>query len=45
MSRLARGCASTAIAANMHMVARGRIARILRWGDQRDAGCSRAAKA
>ena len=34
MSRLARGCASTAIAANMHMAATGEIVRIWRWREQ-----------
>jgi alkylation response protein AidB-like acyl-CoA dehydrogenase len=34
MSRLARGCASTAISANMHLIATTVIGRILRWRDQ-----------
>lgn len=36
MSRLARGCASTAIAANMHMAAAWQIALLWRWRDQGD---------
>ncbi len=45
MSRLARGCASTAIAANMHMVATTVIARILRWRDHGDSVLSAPAEA
>jgi alkylation response protein AidB-like acyl-CoA dehydrogenase len=36
MSRIARGCASTAIAANMHMAAAWETARIWRWREQVD---------
>lgn len=44
MSRLARGCASTAIAANMHMVAATTIARILRWREQGQPAVAAAAE-
>jgi alkylation response protein AidB-like acyl-CoA dehydrogenase len=43
MSRLARGCASTAIAANMHVAATWEIARIWRWRNQADPALAEAA--
>jgi alkylation response protein AidB-like acyl-CoA dehydrogenase len=38
MSRLARGCASTAIAANMHMAGAWEMSRIWRWREQARPG-------
>jgi alkylation response protein AidB-like acyl-CoA dehydrogenase len=42
MSRLGRGCASTAIAANMHMAAAWETARIWRWRDQTEPALAQA---
>ncbi len=42
MSRIARGCASTAISANMHMAASWETARIWRWRDRVDPALAQA---
>src|ERR1700694_4388091 len=42
MSRLGRGCASTAIAANMHMAAAWETARIWRWREQAEPAIAQA---
>ncbi len=42
MSRLARGCASTAIAANMHIAAAWEMSRIWRWREQAAPGMAEA---
>ncbi|MGB2694857.1 MAG: acyl-CoA dehydrogenase family protein [Dehalococcoidia bacterium] len=44
MSRLARGCASTAISANMHLVAANVIGRILLWPNQGNPATTAAAE-
>jgi alkylation response protein AidB-like acyl-CoA dehydrogenase len=42
MSRLGRGCASTAIAANMHMAGAWEMSRIWRWREQAPPGMAEA---
>jgi alkylation response protein AidB-like acyl-CoA dehydrogenase len=42
MSRLGRGCASTAIAANMHIAAAWEMSRIWRWREQAAPGMAEA---